>query len=108
MVWLPTLILRRCPLGVLTERREFLHLCGALAGAIVLPIKLPRQWFVTRISGYVIPLTKGRGMYQWVRDIEGNYPSLKEVTLNVFWHGPDPVPSKYDDWPRWKMGDGEM
>ncbi len=91
----------------MTSRRDFIHLGGAMVGTIVLPVKLPRQWFVTSISGYVIRLKDGQGMYQWVREIEDDYPNLKEVTLNCFWHGPDPVPPEFKDCPIWKHGDGE-
>lgn len=90
----------------MTNRRELITLGGALVGALVFPFRLPRQWFVTSISGYVILLGEGQGMYQWLEDIEDDYPSLKEVTGNVFWHRPHLVSSKYDHWPRWKLGDG--
>ncbi len=91
----------------MTSRRDFIHLGGALAGTIVLPVKLPRQWFVTSISGYTIRLKEGQGMTQWLYELADDYPNLKEVTGNVFWHG-IPVPSEYKYWPRWKHGDGQL
>ncbi len=90
------------------QRRDFIYLGGALAGTIVLPVKLPRQWFVTSISGYVIRLKKGESATQWLREIEDDYPNLKEVTGNVFWGGPAPVSAEYRHWPRWKHGDGQL
>ncbi len=88
-------------------RRDFIYLGGAMVGTIVLPVKLPRQWFVTSISGYVIRLKEGEAPYQWVERIAEDYPNLKEVHGCVFCCGPDPVPPEYKHWPRWKHGDGE-